>query len=80
MASLILSNSFSIADPYNRRIIWSIIRKMKEDGKCIIMTTHFLEEADVLSDRIAVMSKGQLQANGTPEFLKKQTGLLKSFM
>ncbi|CAF4073177.1 unnamed protein product, partial [Rotaria sp. Silwood2] len=60
-------------DPYNRRFIWTIIRKMKEAGKCIIMTTHFLEEADVLSDRIAVMTKGRLQANGTPEFLKQQT-------
>lgn len=47
---------------------------MKERGKCIILTTHFLEEADVLSDRIAVISKGRLQANGTPDFLKQQTG------
>ncbi|CAF1616813.1 unnamed protein product, partial [Didymodactylos carnosus] len=59
--------------PYNRRLIWTIIRKMKEDGKCVVLTTHFLEEADVLSDRIAVMSKGKLQAHGTPDFLKKQT-------
>ena len=65
---------FFVQDPYNRRLVWSIIRKMKEIGKCIILTTHFLEEADVLSDRIAVMSKGRLQANGTPDFLKQQTG------
>jgi ABC-type multidrug transport system ATPase subunit len=38
------------------------------------LTTHFLEEADLLSDRIAIMSRGQLQANGTPDFLKQQTG------
>ena len=61
-------------DPYNRRLIWTIIRKMKEAGKCIILTTHFLEEADVLSDRIAIMTSGRLQANGTPDFLKSQIG------
>ena len=61
-------------DPYNRRLIWTIIRKMKDAGKCIILTTHFLEEADVLSDRIAIMTSGRLQANGTPEFLKSQIG------
>ncbi|CAM4813346.1 unnamed protein product [Rotaria magnacalcarata] len=70
---LILDEPTSGIDPYNRRLIWTIIRKMKEAGKCIIMTTHFLEEADVLSDRIAVMTRGRLQANGTPEFLKQQT-------
>lgn len=45
---------------------------MKEANKCIILTTHFLEEADLLSDRTAIMSNGQLQAQGTPEFLKNQ--------
>jgi ATP-binding cassette subfamily A (ABC1) protein 3 len=48
---------------------------MKEAGKCIILTTHFLEEADVLSDRIAVMTSGRLQANGTSNFLKNQIGI-----
>ncbi len=47
---------------------------MKEAGKCIILTTHFLEEADVLSDHIAIMTSGHLQANGTPDFLKSQIG------
>ena len=49
---------------------------MKEAGKCIILTTHFLEEADVLSDRIAIMTSGRLQAHGTPDFLKSQIGML----
>ena len=47
---------------------------MKEAGKCVILTTHFLEEADILSDRIAIMANGQLQASGTPNFLKQQAG------
>jgi ABC-type multidrug transport system ATPase subunit len=71
-----LSCFSSHIDPYNRRLIWTIIRKMKEAGKCIILTTHFLQEADVLSDRIAIMTSGRLQANGTPEFLKTQIGML----
>ncbi len=48
---------------------------MKEAGKCIILTTHFLEEADVLSDRIAIMTSGRLQASGTSDFLKNQIGI-----
>ena len=63
-----------VIDPYNRRLIWTIIRKLKGTGKCVLLTTHFLEEADVLSDRMAIMSRGRLQANGTPDFLKQQTG------
>ncbi|CAF1000356.1 unnamed protein product [Rotaria sordida] len=70
---LILDEPTSGIDPYNRRLIWTIIQKMKDAGKCVILTTHFLEEADILSDRIAIMSHGQLQASGTPDFLKKQT-------
>ncbi|CAF5083046.1 unnamed protein product, partial [Rotaria magnacalcarata] len=46
---------------------------MKDIGKCVILTTHFLEEADILSDRIVIMSHGRLQASGTPDFLKQQT-------
>ncbi|CAF1240137.1 unnamed protein product [Adineta steineri] len=70
---VILDEPTSGIDPYNRRLIWTIIRKLKLAGKCVLLTTHFLEEADVLSDRIAIMSRGRLQANGTPDFLKQQT-------
>ena len=63
-------------DPYNRRMIWTMIRKMRDAGKCIILTTHFLEEADILSDRIAIMARGRLQASGTPDYLKSRIGLL----
>ena len=65
---------YLLVDPPNRRLIWNIVRKMKEAGKCVILTTHFLEEADILSDRIAIMTNGRLQAGGTPNFLKQQTG------
>ncbi|CAF1185322.1 unnamed protein product, partial [Didymodactylos carnosus] len=61
--------------PTNRRKIWSIIKKLKEDERCVILTTHHLEEADILSDKIAIMTDGRLQAYGSSEFLKQQTSL-----
>ncbi|CAF2146243.1 unnamed protein product [Rotaria magnacalcarata] len=70
---VILDEPTSGIDPYNRRLIWTIIRKLKLTGKCVLLTTHFLEEADVLSDRIAIMSRGRLQASGTPDYLKQRT-------
>ena len=61
-------------DPPNRRLIWTLIQKLKDAGKCVVLTTHFLEEADILSDRIVIMTHGQLQASGTPSFLKRHSG------
>ena len=45
-------------DPNSRRVIWDIIRSLRNEGKTILLTTHFLDEADELSDRIAVVTKG----------------------
>lgn len=44
-------------------------------GRTIILTTHFMDEADVLGDRIAILSGGRLQCYGTPYFLKKHYGI-----
>ena len=56
-----------------RRELWRIIEKLK--GKItIILTTHYLEEAEALSDRIAIMTKGKIRAVGTAEELKKIGG------
>ena len=60
-------------DPYNRRTLWKLIRKFKE-GRSIILTTHFMEEADALSDRIAIMNHGKVKCCGTPLFLKNTFG------
>ncbi|KAF4660713.1 hypothetical protein FOL47_007045, partial [Perkinsus chesapeaki] len=58
-------------DPYSRRSMWDVILKLAHnDGKTIIMTTHFMDEADMLSDRIAIMRHGQLIAYGSSLFLK----------
>ena len=60
-------------DPVNRRHVWSFIEKFKA-GRCIVLTTHSMEEADVLGDRIAIMSHGRLRAIGNSIFLKNNFG------
>lgn len=55
---IFLDEPTSGMDPESRRVIWKIIRELRNEGKCIILTTHHLDEADELSDRIAVMVKG----------------------
>src|ERR687898_796759 len=59
-------------DPRSRRTMWSIIRGLVADGVTVFLTTQYLEEADQLADRIAVLDKGRLVAQGTPEELKRQ--------
>jgi ABC-2 type transport system ATP-binding protein len=59
-------------DPQNRANLWVQIEKLKHEGTTIFLTTHYLEEADALCDRLAIMDNGQIVAEGTPEALKKQ--------
>ena len=60
-------------DPEARRGMWDVLQTMKE-GRTIMLTTHFMEEADVLGDRIAIMSEGQVKCCGSPMFLKSNLG------
>jgi ABC-2 type transport system ATP-binding protein len=62
-------------DPQNRANLWEQIGKLKATGTTIFLTTHYLEEADVLSDRLAIMDYGHIVAEGTPEQLKRQVSL-----
>nr|WP_319374504.1 ATP-binding cassette domain-containing protein [uncultured Methanobacterium sp.] len=57
-------------DPQARRVIWEQIEQLK-GKKTIILTTHYLEEADALADRVAIISQGNIIAEGTPQELKK---------
>ncbi len=59
-------------DPQNRVHIWEQVKKMNEAGTTIFVTTHYLEEADELCDRVAIVDQGTIVAIGTPEELKRQ--------
>ena len=59
-------------DPRSRRTMWEIVRELVADGTTIFLTTQYLEEADQLADRIAVLDQGRLIAQGTPQELKRQ--------
>ncbi|MCD7035378.1 ABC transporter ATP-binding protein [Metabacillus sp. GX 13764] len=58
-------------DPQARRTLWDIIFKLKEKGKTVVLTTHYMDEAHVLCDRIAIMDQGHLIALDTPAALVK---------
>jgi ABC-2 type transport system ATP-binding protein len=59
-------------DPRSRRTMWAIIRDLVADGVTIFLTTQYLEEADQLADRIAVLDQGRLVAQGTADELKRR--------
>jgi ABC-type multidrug transport system ATPase subunit len=61
-------------DAYSRRTLWNLFQKYKKN-RVVILTTHYMEEADILGDRIAVMSHGRLQCVGTSLFLKSKFGI-----
>lgn len=62
-------------DPQSRLVLWEYIQSLsREKGKTIILTTHLMEEADRLSDRIAIMDQGKLLILDTPESVKKKIG------
>ncbi len=59
-------------DPRSRYTMWQIIRDLAADGVTILLTTQYLEEADQLADRIAVLDRGRIVAEGTPDELKRR--------
>lgn len=62
-------------DPQSRRVLWNYIRNLRDDeGKTVILTTHLMDEADRLSDRIAIIDHGKLLKLDTPTNLKKEIG------
>ena len=65
-------------DPQARRETWNLIRKLKEQGKTIFLTTHYMEEAQELSDRILIIIEGKIVAGGSPNELIENYGGNKS--
>jgi len=59
-------------DPQARRNLWNLIQQIKQEGKTIILTTHYMEEAQYLCDQIAIMDYGKIIARGTPRELIRQ--------
>ncbi|GHE66209.1 daunorubicin resistance protein DrrA family ABC transporter ATP-binding protein [Streptomyces spiralis] len=59
-------------DPRSRRTMWGIVRELVAEGTTVFLTTQYLEEADQLADRIAVLDQGRLVAQGTPDELKRR--------
>jgi len=58
-------------DPQSRARVWDEVRRMHERGTTVFLTTHYLDEADALCDRIAIIDYGKIVAEGTPEELKR---------
>ncbi|MGO9198063.1 MAG: ATP-binding cassette domain-containing protein [Acidimicrobiales bacterium] len=61
-------------DPQSRLALWEILGELNEDGQTILLTTHYMEEADQLCDRVAIMDHGHILALDTPDELKRSVG------
>ncbi len=61
-------------DPKARREVWSVIHNLKRLGKTVFLTTHYMEEAQILADKIAIINKGKIAAIGSPQDLISQHG------
>jgi ABC-2 type transport system ATP-binding protein len=61
-------------DPRSRRHLWELVRALRDDGRVVLLSTQYLEEADVLCDRVYLIDDGSIVLNGTPEELKRRVG------
>jgi ABC-2 type transport system ATP-binding protein len=71
-AILFLDEPSTGLDPQNRANLWDHVRGLRERGTTIFLTTHYLEEADALCDRLVIMDHGEIVIEGTPRHLKRQ--------
>ena len=71
---LLLDEPSSGMDPNSRRETWKILTRLKKD-RIVVLTTHYMDEADILGDRIAIMAEGDVQCTGSSLFLKNRYGV-----
>ncbi|MES2123730.1 MAG: ABC transporter ATP-binding protein [Gemmatimonadota bacterium] len=61
-------------DPQSRLALWDLVRGLRDDGITVVLTTHYMEEADRLCERIAIVDHGRILVEGTPEAIKRDAG------
>lgn len=71
---LVLDEPTSGLDVESRSVMWAMIRQLRDQGTTILLTSHYLEEVDALSDRVAIIDRGTVIASGTPQDLKRSVG------
>ena len=71
---VILDEPTTGLDPQARRAVWQVIRELKKEDRCVLLTTHYLEEAEVLADRVAIMNHGKIISSGTTDEILEKEG------
>jgi len=71
-ALLFLDEPTTGLDPQSRARMWDEVKRLSAGGTTVFLTTHYLEEADALCDRLAIIDQGRIVAEGTPDALKRQ--------
>ncbi|ASA77126.1 ABC transporter ATP-binding protein [Thermococcus sp. 5-4] len=71
---LILDEPSAGLDVPSRRELWSLIMRLRKEGRTVLLATHYMEEAEALADRVAIMNEGRVIAVGTPNELKSLAG------
>ena len=70
---LVLDEPTTGLDPQARHMIWALVHRLKRSGKTILLTTHYMEEAERLCDNIGIIDNGQLLTEGDPRSLDSRT-------
>src|SRR5213593_179246 len=73
-AVLFLDEPTEGLDPQSRSALWDELRRIRGEGTTMFLTTHYMEEADALCDRIAIIDRGRIVISGTPGELKSSIG------
>jgi ABC-2 type transport system ATP-binding protein len=73
-AVLVLDEPTVGLDIESRRVIWDFLRQLRDRGTTVLLTSHYLEEIDALANRVAIIDRGQVIAEGTPSELKDRVG------